>query len=106
VANYVYVKDVSAAILHFTEHPEHTGIYNLGSSVPIQSFISFFRKLIPEPVKHFVLPDFVFALFNLSGKSKVKALSNAVRYSDEKLKKVFTYPYGVEKGIERTLGGG
>lgn len=103
VANYVYVKDVSAAILHFVEHQEHTGIFNLGSSVPMYSFISFFRKLIPTPVKHFVLPNFVFAFFNLIGNSKVKALSNAVRYSDDKLKKVFTYPYGVEKGIERTM---
>lgn len=103
MANYVYVKDVSAAIMHFIDHPEQIGIYNVGESVPMKTFISFFQKLLPKRIKHVVLPDLVFRLLNLSGRSKVKALSNAVIYDDGKLKKVFNYPYGVEQGMVRTM---
>ncbi len=104
MANYVYVKDVSAAIVRLIDHAEQTGLFNVGESVPMTRFISSFQALIPTPIKHHVLPDLLFRLMNLSGKSKVKALSNAVIYNDAKLKKVFKYPYGLEKGEERTMG--
>ncbi|MFO0355602.1 MAG: NAD-dependent epimerase/dehydratase family protein [Sphingobacteriaceae bacterium] len=105
VVNYVYVKDVTAVIINAIQNPVNNGIYNIGESMSMKEFVLTFSKIIGKKTNVIVLPKFLFGFLNLFGVSKLKALSNAVSYSDKKLKVLIAYPFGIEKGLKRTFEG-
>lgn len=103
VVNYVYVKDVTAVIINAIQNPVTNGVYNIGEAIPLKDFVGIIANILNREIKVKLLSKFVFGVFNLIGVSKLKALSNAVNYSDKKLKKLMDYPFGIEKGLKRTF---
>lgn len=103
VVNYVYVKDVTAVIINAIQNPVTNGVYNIGEAVPLPAFIEKLAAILGKNIRIVILPNLIFSLVNLVGITKLKALSNAVSYSDGKLKKLMVYPFGFEKGLNNTI---
>ena len=107
--NYVYAGDVACIIRFFAEHPNLSGVYNVGNSIPLKDFISSISSIQHTPIKIRTLPVWVFRTamllkFILPEPTILKLLSlhNAVVYSDEKLKKIYIPEYGYEQGLRKT----
>ncbi|MGL4599253.1 MAG: NAD-dependent epimerase/dehydratase family protein [Bacteroidia bacterium] len=108
-ANYVYVGDLVATLVQVLEKDPAQLIYQCGSSTSLAEFHALASKTLGvKPRQHFI-PEWIFGLLrsmNFWGSNRLRgicnALSNQVTYSDERLKKEFVYPFGIEKGLEKT----
>ncbi|MFA7273243.1 MAG: NAD(P)-dependent oxidoreductase [Crocinitomicaceae bacterium] len=102
VVNYVYVSDVSATILFFLSD-DRKGIYQVGSSMELYGFLSLMQRTLRKKAKLFKVPKLLIILANKLGLKQFSSVSNGVIYSDEKLRKIFNYPVGIEQGVINTL---
>ena len=102
VVNYVYVSDVSASILYFLNSQEK-GIYQIGSSMNLRDFLDLMQRSLRKKARLFKVPKLFIILANTLGLKLFSSVSNSVIYSDEKLRKIFHYPVGIEQGIINTL---
>jgi dihydroflavonol-4-reductase len=102
VVNYVYVSDVSATILFFLSD-DRKGIYQVGSSMELYGFLSLMQRTLRKKAKLFKVPKLLIILANKLGLKQFSSVSNSVIYSDEKLRKIFNYPVGIEQGVINTL---
>lgn len=100
VANFVYVKDVTGAIITFIKQPEQNGIFNIGESIPMKIFVQHMAAVMGRSIRVLYLPRFLFSILNVFGIQKLRPLSNAVSYSDAKLKSLMSYPKGVREGLK------
>lgn len=102
--NYVYVKDVTATLVKMIDyHPSQVEIYNIGTSMLIKDFIPMINNGLKVKSKVIYIPKIIVNLFNLMGIKKLYPISNEVCYSDKKLKAIFEYEFGLEKGIYNTI---
>jgi len=102
VANFVYVKDVTGAIVQLIHQNEQNGVFNVGESIPLITFVQYMAQSLGKNIKVIYLPKFVFSILNLFGIPQIRPLSNAVSYSDSKLKGIMQYPKGVQQGLKNT----
>ena len=103
MVNYVYVSDVSASIISALENKTTAGIYNVGYAIELNDFYSMIVKTMNKKTRRFKVPAILTSFANKLGVKKLQSISNRLEYSDERLKENFTYPVGVEKGIENTV---
>lgn len=101
--NYIYVKDLTAIILKLIEDEKEYGILNVGSSEKLGAFLELISDKLGIKNKKYALPQIVFNFIGAFGIKKLNRISNHVIYDDGKLQKNFQYPYGLAKGIERTI---
>ena len=103
MVNYLYVKDLTHVIIFLIKNSSYSGIINVGESIPLKTFMSYIFELTNQKIRTIYLPIFLVNLAELIGIKKLRALSNKVSYSDEKLKHFFDYPYTTKVGLERTI---
>ncbi len=108
MVNYVYVGDIAAYILFFLKNTEIKGTYNIGGSISLVHFVNIIRKHTTSDCKIVYIPGLFFyliktfkLLFPLYLFQKLISLNNRVVYSDEKLKKLCQYQYGIETGLKK-----
>jgi nucleoside-diphosphate-sugar epimerase len=103
LVNYVYVKDLSAAILAFVnnEHPGKT--YNVGEAMLLKNFTDLIAASLHKKNKKIFVPQFLVNFISGMGLNKLNTVSNRVRYDDSQLKTSFQYRYGIKVGLERTV---
>lgn len=101
--NYIYVKDLTAVIRYLVEHPCEQKILNVGSPLELKTFYKTLVSKLGCVHKDKRIPRLFFTLAGLMGIHKLRTVSNRVQYDDNKLKSFFTYPYGIEKGLEETI---
>ncbi len=99
--NYVYVKDLSAAILKLIDQPQNK-ILNIGYPSSYKEFIAITEHILNKKAKTITLPDVLFKTLNFLGIKKLRVISNKVIYDDSRLKSFFDYPCGLEKGLTNT----
>jgi nucleoside-diphosphate-sugar epimerase len=106
MVNYVYVKDVAAAIRHFIVNDPEERIVNVGEAVLLRDFLEMGAKIQDKVLKTVDLSP---AFFSLPGSmmkgplERLKGLSNKVEYSDVFMKHHIGYRYGLREGLERTI---
>ena len=101
--NYVYVKDVASIIYQCIDSKEDVGILNVGQPMPLATFFSLCLPLLKKDKKIWVLPHVFFIFAQILGVKALQVVSNNVIFSDEKRRRLFKYPIGVDKGLQRTL---
>jgi nucleoside-diphosphate-sugar epimerase len=104
--NYVYVKDVAAAIRHFLHQNGAGQVVNVGESMPLHDFLQLAAETSGRVLKTMDLSPAFFALPGsmLKGPlARLKGLSNRVEYSDTYMRTHIGYPYGLRTGLERTV---
>lgn len=101
--NYIYVKDLTTIILKLIEDEKEYGILNVGCSEKLDTFLGLISDKFGIKNKRYALPQIVFNFIGVFGIKKLNMVSNHVIYDDGKLQKSFQYPYGLAKGIERTI---
>jgi len=101
--NYLYVGDLAACLIHFIAVEEQCEIYHVGSSMPLEKFYKLIKGELPSNAKSIRIPSLLVKLASRIGIHKLNAISNQVKYNDDKLKRVFTYPFDIEKGIKNTI---
>lgn len=101
--NYVYVTDVSFAILAAIEGKIKTGIYNVGYSMELKEFYSVIMNAMKSKTRVIKVPSFLIKFASLLGVNKLQSISNRSEYSDDSIRKSFTYPIGIEKGVQDTV---
>lgn len=101
--NYVYVSDVSFAILSAIEGRIRTGIYNVGYSMELREFYTIIMNAMKSKTRVINVPWFLVNFASMVGINKLQSISNRSEYSDESLRKSFIYPIGIEKGIQNTV---
>lgn len=110
LVNYVYVKDVTATIAFFASNDPCYGVYNIGKSMTLDSFIDATAlhcnvrarkiKIHPSILKGFLL---IKRFLPNSISLKLLSLLNRVSYSHKKLECIFKLPYGTEEGLKNTI---
>lgn len=101
--NYVYVKDLTGIIVDLLSTTTESSTYNVGNSITIKDFTTFVQRELNKSGKFITVPKFIINLIRLFGISKFNPISNQVIYSDKKLRTIFEYRYGLEKGIKNTI---
>lgn len=103
MVNYVYVKDLTAFIIKVLNSENISGIFNVGEAQKLSVFYSYLSACLNKKSKQITIPQFLVNFINGLGIKKLQAVSNRVEYSDQLLKEYFKYPFGLKKGIERTI---
>ena len=98
--NYVYVKDITALIFLLAESKKQYGIINAGYNCSLREFTGFIADELKTTLNYSVIPGF---LSGIPGFRKLQSVSNAVVYDDSKLREFYNYPYGIEKGLHKTI---
>jgi nucleoside-diphosphate-sugar epimerase len=101
--NYVYVSDVSASIISALENKTKNGIYNVGYSMDLNEFYSVIMNAMKLKTRIFKVPSILTNFAYKLGVKKLQSISNRLEYSDNELKKNFSYPFGIEQGIKNTV---
>lgn len=70
--NYLYVKDLTAAILHFIEKDYDELIYNVGEPKRMDVFIESIEKYLNIPIANKQLPSFILGFMNMLPKKMEK----------------------------------
>lgn len=102
VVNYLYVKDLTAAIIKLIDMPGQL-VMNIGKSTTYTELITLLNKILKRNTKTYTLPAVFFKLLNFIGFNKLNVISNKVSYDDSLLTSFFTYPCGLEKGMKNTF---
>ena len=107
VVNYVYVKDVTNAIIHFVENNYTESIYNIGKSMKLTDFIHSTSDILSVKPSIYKVPAIIIHFLELTNyfginsfKNKFHSISNAVEYNDNKIESIFGYEYGIEAGLK------
>ncbi len=107
--NYVYVGDLAATLVHVLENDPAQLIYQCGSAMPLSEFHALASTVLGVKPRQIFIPKWMFRLLrsmNFLGSERLRgacnALSNHVIYNDERLKKEFQYPFGIETGLTKT----
>ncbi|MCW3072809.1 MAG: hypothetical protein JWO44_2699 [Bacteroidetes bacterium] len=103
MVNYVYVKDLTAAILAFADMAAPAGTYNVGEAMSLEDFTALMSTALHKKKNTITVPQFLINFMGMIGLKKFNAVSNKVEYDDSALKNVFGYPYGIKKGVENTI---
>src|SRR6202008_1505038 len=103
LVNYVYVKDLTAVILFSLNETAGFGIVNVGESDSLKHFSSILSSSLNKKDHQIIVPRFLINFIITLGIHRFNAVSNQVAYSDQKLKTFFRYPYGLQKGLDRTV---
>lgn len=112
LVNYVYVKDVAAAIRQFTLNPSRHTVYNVGQAMPFLDFYTMTAEQLGVKTNCKILPRWCFALPEAVGylgrqglKAQLRSLSNRVEYSEQRLRsETPALPVsGVREGLEKTI---
>lgn len=104
MVNYVYVKDLCAAILHFLDHPGKETIYQVGSAMSLSDFYTVMAASLNSSTKTVRIPSWLQSLLTLIGIKKLRSLANKTVYDDSKLlQEIGHYPFGLKQGLERTV---
>jgi nucleoside-diphosphate-sugar epimerase len=103
IVNYLYVKNLTALIIHLLNDPHSKGIVNVGSSDSLKHFAESISQCLNKKSKLINIPQFLINFIDTIGIKKLRPISNRVIYNDEKLKTFFKYPYSLQSGIERTI---
>lgn len=102
--NYLYVGDLCKVISWFLENEGHSGVYQVGNSIPLAELYDQIEKKLNVSGKRLVLPDFLVKFAELAGIHKLHAVSNQVVYDDSSLKKLIgSYHFGIDKGLDLTI---
>lgn len=101
--NYLYVKDLTKLIIDLIEDPKGYGIVNVGNPMNLKSFVKSIASELDKKANIVPAPQFLINFSDMLGIKKLRAVSNGVTYTDEKLKTFFQYPYGLQNGIKRTI---
>jgi nucleoside-diphosphate-sugar epimerase len=103
MVNYVYVKDLTEAILAFTKDASPSGTYNVGEAMSLEDFTTVISAALQKKKNTLKVPQFLINFMSRLGLKKFNTVSNKVEYDDAALKSVFSYPYGIKKGVENTI---
>ncbi|HEX8516811.1 MAG TPA: NAD(P)-dependent oxidoreductase [Bacteroidia bacterium] len=103
VVNYVYVKDVTACIIHCMFNKNISGVMNLGHPAALKELYSLLSSKLNGNCRQFIMPQLLINFIDKTGLRKFQSVANRVEYTDSLLGKVFTYPFGLEIGIGRTI---
>jgi len=101
--NYNYVKDVTALIMQLISDNASHGIINVGRSMELEVFYKLLKKFLDSKSLVLRLPELIPAFIGALGLHSLDAVSSGVQYSDSKLAAFFSYPYGLEQGLARTI---
>lgn len=101
--NYLYVKDLTKLILKLIEDQKGYGIVNVGDSMNLNSFVKNIASELGKKANIVSSPPILINFIEILGIKKLRAVSNGVNYTDEKLKTFFQYPYGLQNGLKRTI---
>jgi len=99
--NYIYVADLTAAIVKLIEMPQQL-ILNIGNTTTYKNLILILDEILLKNTKVIILPNVIFKVLNAFGINKLNVISNKVVYDDSKLSLLFTYPFGIKKGMKNT----
>ncbi len=110
MVNYVYVGDLTDAIISFLQSPGKTGTFNVGAPATMKEFYKLVGEKLGVAPKSIVLPSGIIRLlesFNYFGlnfiKAKIRGAANRVEYTDAALMNIGPYNHGLEKGLENTV---
>lgn len=103
VVNYVYVKDITKLMIRLINDEQNRGVLNAGYSLKLDVFIDLLAAELGKKANKKKIPQFLINFIELLRIKKLRSVSNAVVYDDSKLKSFYDYPYGIKKGIERTI---
>lgn len=102
--NYVYVGDLCQAINWFLEHEGHTGIFNVGGSMPLEDLYGLIEQKLNVRGKRVKIPVFLVKWAERMGIRKLRSVSNRVIYDDSALMtKIGEYDFGIDKGLNLTI---
>lgn len=103
MVNYVYVKDLTAVINRLLYDQHSKGILNVGGSDSLKHFSGSISEILNIKTKQITVPQFLINFMKNLKVDKFNAISNTVRYSDDKLRMFFKYPYDLQNGLKRTI---
>ncbi|MFA6924325.1 MAG: NAD(P)-dependent oxidoreductase, partial [Bacteroidales bacterium] len=110
VVNYVYVKDVTNAIIYFIKNSVPERIYNIGKGMKLKGFVCFVYELLSLKPNTYKLPKIIIRFLELvnyfgisSFKNILRSISNVVKYDDDKIQNIVGYKYGIKEGLKRTF---
>lgn len=101
--NYVYVKDLNNFIVQFLNEDKFKGVFTIGYAIKLLDFYTLVMNSLNKNTRIVKLPKMLIALVNKMGVNKLNPISNKVVYDDSKIKSMFSYKFGMEKGIENTI---
>ena len=103
MVNYVYVKDLTGAMIRLIDNIDKNGVFNTGDAVSLKEFAAFIADELNVRGKAYTIPLFLVKFMEMLGVKKLRPVSNAITYDDRRLKEFYDYPYGVKKGLQRTI---
>lgn len=101
--NYVYVGDLTNFIVQFLEEEKLTGIYTIGYGMKLIDFYSLVLNSMNKKTRVIKIPQMLISILDKFGITKLQPISNRVEYDDSKIKSLFSYKFGIEKGIQNTV---
>lgn len=101
--NYVYVGDLAYVINQFINAEVKNEIYHVGESMLLGTLYDEMFRLLKKKPKKIYLPPLICKVLRMAGIKKFNAISNGVRYNDDKLKTLFSYHYGLVNGLQKTF---
>ncbi|MEI6488143.1 MAG: NAD(P)-dependent oxidoreductase [Bacteroidota bacterium] len=103
MVNYVYVKDITSLICYFIENESRYLVLNVGQAETLERFFYHVAEELGIGLKTIALPSLIVKLGRILEINKIRTISNEVVYTDKRLLEFFNYPYGLKKGIQRTV---
>lgn len=101
--NYVYVRDLTNFIIQFLEEKKFNGVYTVGYGMKLVDFYTLIMDSMNMKTRLIKIPQFPISFANSVGINKLQPISNKVIYDDSKLQSLFSYKFGMEKGIQKTV---
>lgn len=101
--NYLYVKDLTSLIIQLIRDKNEYGIVNAGYPMPLTLFSKAISDLLHKRSFILPIPQFLINFIDSLKIRKLNSVSYRIEYSDKKLKGFYNYPYGLEKGLKRTI---
>jgi nucleoside-diphosphate-sugar epimerase len=103
MVNYVYVKDLTSLICNLIENKEEYGVVDVGGAEVLETFLSVIAKKLNVRLKSIIIPSILIKFVQILGINKLNPVSNKVTYSDKKLSSFYTYKFGADEGLKRTI---
>lgn len=103
VVNYVYVSDVSASLIEALKSRIKPGVYNVGYAIDLKEFYMLIMNSMHKKTRIYKVPSFLTKFADLMGITKLRSISNRLEYSDNHIRAYFSYPFGIEEGINKTV---
>lgn len=103
LVNYVYVKDLTALICFLIESDKKYELFNVGKSESLETLFNSVATELNVKLKPVILPSIFVKIGLYLGINKIRTISNKVQYSDQRLAAFYNYPFGLKKGLQRTV---